>query len=726
MIVSSLRKLIRKEYLRSILVPLIVIEVMLLIAYFWSNTYVSKATQSALVQETKANIAEISKRAAKVIDLEFESIASITSVYAKIHENFFKDYDPLKINAINENYFQTSTGVISNKKVNDGDCTLFFSSALKDSPNRMEKAIATKKLDPFYNMIINANKNIAQVYFNSFDSMNRLCPFMDDALAQYPHDIDIPKYNFYYLADLTHNPKKEVVWTEAYLDPAGQGWMVSALAPIYRGDFLEGVVGIDVTIDKLITNMLSIKLPYKSSAMLVDKEGNILAMDSSLEPILGIKELKSHEYDKPVTATISKPQDFNLFKNDKNAVSAFLADAIKRNANIAEFGSKDLHFLLTQNDIPQTSWKLLLLLDKDSLLVSSEKLKKQAYMIGFIAIGGMILFYFIFLAWVLRRAHFFSQTILKPVDELIHATDKMKDTLKDSPLSKTPIEEFNKLLENFSSMSGKLRELYKHMDEQIKDEVRKNRDKDKHILQQSRLAQMGEMISMIAHQWRQPLGSISTVAASVKVKLALKKFDLSTEDGREGMEKYLIESVNKIEEYVKFLTTTIDDFRNFFKPEKREESVALAMLIDRTYLVVGKALEVNGITLERDERSKRHLILYSNETMQVILNLLKNAEDAIKERNPKIKKIWIRTYDRQDESILEVEDSAGGIDEKIMEKIFDPYFSTKEEKNGTGLGLYMCKTIIQDHMGGRISVENTENGALFRLYFKATKSSAYN
>ena len=156
------------------------------------------------------------------------------------------------------------------------------------------------------------------------------------------------------------------------------------------------------------------------------------------------------------------------------------------------------------------------------------------------------------------------------------------------------------------------------LQEQVLMEVEKNRQKDKHILQQSRLAQMGEMISMIAHQWRQPLGSISTVAASIKVKLALKKFDLTTPEGREGMEKYLTESVDKIEQYVKFLTTTIDDFRNFFKPEKREESVLLSTLIDRTYLVVGKALEVNGITLERQERSKRNLNLYSNETMQVI------------------------------------------------------------------------------------------------------------
>ncbi|NLC27526.1 MAG: ATP-binding protein, partial [Campylobacteraceae bacterium] len=171
------------------------------------------------------------------------------------------------------------------------------------------------------------------------------------------------------------------------------------------------------------------------------------------------------------------------------------------------------------------------------------------------------------------------------------------------------------------------------LQEQVNEEVEKNRQKDKHILQQSRLAQMGEMISMIAHQWRQPLGSISAVTASVKVKILLKKFDLTEEKGQEEIVRYLLESVDKIEHYVKFLSTTIDDFRNFFKPEKRKETVTLKDLIDRAFLVAGKALEVNGIALHRDEKSKRELTLYSNETMQVILNLIKNAEDALKERD---------------------------------------------------------------------------------------------
>ncbi|MBE0495928.1 MAG: GHKL domain-containing protein [Campylobacterales bacterium] len=255
------------------------------------------------------------------------------------------------------------------------------------------------------------------------------------------------------------------------------------------------------------------------------------------------------------------------------------------------------------------------------------------------------------------------------------------------------------------------------LEEKVRFEVEQNREKDKHILQQSRLAQMGEMISMIAHQWRQPLGSISTVAASIKVKLMLKKFNLQTEEGQQALSAYMLESVEKIEHYVKFLTTTIDDFRNFFKPDKRRDSTTLYELVERTLGVIGKALEVNGITLVRQECSSRTLVLHTNEVMQVILNLLKNAEDAIKERNPSEKTIWLRTYDTPEVSVLEIEDSAGGIEPLIMEKIFEPYFSTKEEKNGTGLGLYMSKTIIEDHAKGRIHVANTARGACFTIVF---------
>lgn len=718
MIVSTLQKIIRKEYLKSILIPLLVIEVMLLIAYFWSNTFVNKSTQDALIKETKINVKEITKRTAEFINLEFKNISATTKMFANEHERFFGSYNPMDIKESNKNYFITKDGVITNKKDTNLRCTAFFSNLHENSPNRMQKAIATESLDHFYNSILNSNENISQVYFNTYDSMNRICPYVDDVLSQYLHDVNISQYNFYYLADYEHNPKKEVVWTDAYLDPAGKGWMISAVAPVYKKDFLEGVVGIDVTIENLISNMLSIKLPYKSSAMIVDEKGNILAMDSSFEPILGMKELKEHDYDKPLKNTILKPKDFNLFKDEKNKVSQFLANAIEKNITLVEYFDDNFSFLLTQNSIEKTGWRLILLIDEDSLLASSENLKDEAYTIGFIAIGVMIFFYIFFLAWVLRRVHFFSQTILKPINELISATNTMKETLTKSSLSKTPIEEFNKLIDNFSLMSRKLEEIYQVMDIKIKEAVAENRDKDKYILQQSRQAQMGEMISMIAHQWRQPLSAISTVIAGLKLKQVLNKFDLTTPEGREEHNKNLITSFEKIDQYVKFLTSTIDDFRNFFKPNKKKEEVLLIDLVNKTIAIINKAFEVNKIEIKIDNKSQRKVNTYANEVMQVILNILKNSEDIFKDKDIENSKINIKIYSDEQSEIIEIQDNAGGIPEDIIEHIFDPYFSTKTEKNGSGLGLHMSKTIIEGHCKGKIVASNINNGAMFKIILK--------
>ena len=261
-------------------------------------------------------------------------------------------------------------------------------------------------------------------------------------------------------------------------------------------------------------------------------------------------------------------------------------------------------------------------------------------------------------------------------------------------------------------------EINQTLERRIEEEVAKNREKDKHILQQSRLAQMGEMISMIAHQWRQPLGSISTVAASIKLKIMLNRFDYSTAEGQEASKAFLEESMSKIESYVQFLTRTIDDFRNFFKPNKQKESITLSQLVNRTLEIIGKALEINGITINIETHATTEIFTYANEVTQVILNILKNAEDVIKEReitNPNIQ-ITIGTEDAW--QTISITDNAGGIPATVLPHIFEPYFSTKQEKNGIGLGLYMSKTIIEEHCGGQILASNTPIGAQFTIKLK--------
>jgi PAS domain S-box-containing protein len=241
------------------------------------------------------------------------------------------------------------------------------------------------------------------------------------------------------------------------------------------------------------------------------------------------------------------------------------------------------------------------------------------------------------------------------------------------------------------------------------------KDKEKLLLEQSRLAQMGEMISMIAHQWRQPLGAISSAVFSVQTKLALGKFDLDKREGIDQLVEFLEKKHGSINQYVEFLSATIDDFRNFFKPDKSKESVMVTIPIHRALQIVKSSIESKGIYLETHFECNEAVDMYQNEMMQVILNILKNAEDNFMEKGIEKPKIIIRTYLEDKNYVISLLDNGGGIPDDILVNIFDPYFSTKEEKNGSGLGLYMSKTMVEEHSGGHLLVENRDDGVEFKI-----------
>ncbi len=255
----------------------------------------------------------------------------------------------------------------------------------------------------------------------------------------------------------------------------------------------------------------------------------------------------------------------------------------------------------------------------------------------------------------------------------------------------------------------KIEELNRNLEKRVAEEVRKNEEKQRQLLHQSRLAQMGEMISMIAHQWRQPLSAISSSSLAINIKAKLGKLDKET----------AIELSEKISEYSQHLSATIDDFREFFKPNRGKEETTFEELVKSALSIVEISLKNRQIEHIEDLRCHMRLKTYPNELKQVILNLIKNAEDALTERDIPNPKIEIRTYRDGERAILEVRDNAGGVPETIIDKIFDPYFSTKLEKNGTGLGLYMSKTIVEEHCGGSLSVENGEEGAIFKIVLES-------
>ncbi|WP_294963883.1 HAMP domain-containing sensor histidine kinase [Sulfurimonas sp.] len=230
--------------------------------------------------------------------------------------------------------------------------------------------------------------------------------------------------------------------------------------------------------------------------------------------------------------------------------------------------------------------------------------------------------------------------------------------------------------------------------------------KDKLIFQQSRFAQMGEIISMIAHQWRQPLNIISITTASIQFDILLDKIEKDK----------IIDSMNSIANKTQHLSDTIDDFRNFFKPTKEMTVTTFSDEINSALNIIGKSITIKNVKIIKDLKCISEFSVYANELKHVIINIIKNSEDVLIEKKIKDPYIKISSYKQDNNGVLQISDNGGGILKDNIEKIFDPYFSTKSKKSGTGLGLYMSKIIIEEHCSGRLEVSQNSDGAVFKIF----------
>jgi len=264
------------------------------------------------------------------------------------------------------------------------------------------------------------------------------------------------------------------------------------------------------------------------------------------------------------------------------------------------------------------------------------------------------------------------------------------------------IKKYKKRVEN---REERLELLNKTLVTKVRKGIEDGKQKDKAILQQSKLARMGEMISMIAHQWRQPLTEISGTLMELETATRFKKVT----------DEHILTSIEKSDKMIEFMSNTIDDFRNFYKPDKKKEVFDVLASCKKAINLASASLEDSLIILDLDVKENKFINGYPTEFAQVILNLISNAKDILVERKIQNPKITLEIKSDGSLCIIKVKDNAGGLDEKYFDLIFDPYFSTKESSKGTGLGLYISKLIIEKNMGGELSVENSEEGAVFKI-----------
>ncbi|MDP3942336.1 MAG: ATP-binding protein [Methylotenera sp.] len=445
-----LTRWIWRSYFRTSLIPLLIVEVALISIYFISNSISNQENIETVRQMAENELTQVAQLEAASINHQLESITQATDFIRQQTAQIMSDKtqakrdDPSRFAYSPEGTFYTTK--------DNGGSALFYSGVMPVNEKEREKAYRSAALDLPYMGMKQAFPLIVQLYYNTFDSMNRIYPYFD-VITQYEPKIDVPSYNFYYEADLKHNPERKVIWTDVYVDPAGMGWMTSAIAPVYSGDFLEGVVGVDVTVSTIISGVLNLKVPWDGYGLLVSNAGTIIALPKAGEADWSLNELTDHQYDKTIQKDTFKPAEFNIFNNSNNPeFSKALKTQLSGMLNVELKGNR----IVSWATIPETGWKLLITVPESKVYAPAKSLANRLNTLAWFMVGGMLVFYMLFFTILYRRAKQMSEFISRPLEHIDSMVKSIASGQHIQHAQEFPVSELNSTAHGIELMSVQL------------------------------------------------------------------------------------------------------------------------------------------------------------------------------------------------------------------------------------------------------------------------------
>ncbi|WP_379162763.1 ATP-binding protein [Paenibacillus sp. sgz5001063] len=411
----SIFEWIWKPYIKTSVIPLLLVELVFIGIYFVTNNWSRERQVLSMKNEVFHEMQILSSQEAAIINGQTQRILTNVDIFRDAVSHTLEQRAPLGEDDRRRLVTGQDGAYYSAADSPAGGAAVFYSGVYTVGDEQKRKVASLLALQPQMKSMIAREKLASAIYFNTFDSLNVIYPYMD-VITQYAPKMNIPEFNFYYEADEDHNPDHKAVWTDAYLDPAGNGWMASCIAPVYNGAVLEGVAGIDVTIDTFRSEILGLDIPWGGHGFLVDDNGSILAMPDQVEQLFGIQELTSHQYTEAVKQDTFKPAEFNLFAHeDLKTINAELTAASQ---GLGELKLGGEQHILAWAAVENTRWKLIILADEDNILADTNHLKHELYEIGMYMVFGLIFFYSIYFVVLNQRTKRMSRKMSEPIQKI--------------------------------------------------------------------------------------------------------------------------------------------------------------------------------------------------------------------------------------------------------------------------------------------------------------------
>ncbi len=686
----SLAGWVWRAWSRAALAPLVLVEAVIILVYLIATAYGTRVNLDTTRGIAMEELARIAAREAAVIDRELAGIGAMTRLFADQTRRALGSgvqadaAERARIRRSPEGMYYTEWRP---QDAAAGRCAAYVSSLHSPGESALARAMALATLDPLVGDLLRATPIVAQAYVNTHDSQTRICPSIRIERA-FPPDLDVRTFNFFYLADTTHNPARAQVWTDAYVDPAGRGWIASAIAPVHAGARLEAVVGLDVTLERFARQILDLAIPWRGYGVLVARDGTIIAMAEGAEQDFGLVDLKDHHYAEVIRQDTFKPESFNVFRRPD---LASLAGAIGRSGEVGSLALEGRPRLVATHAVPSTGWHLAVIVPEDEIFRPINDLDDSLRETGYWMIAGVGVFYVAFLVLLLWQSRAMARLVAAPLARI----GRMAAAIGQGQFRQTPepqpVIEFRQTFDGLVAMGAAL--------EQAAHDVEAARDE---AVAASRLK--SEFLASVSHEIRTPMNGVIGMA------------ELLGETGLDGEQRAYLETIRTSAEA---LLAVIHDILDLAKLEAGGIEVAQAPLdpVDLTEaaldVLMPRADSKHVLLLSRVEPGvPRHVRGDAGRIRQVILNL---AGNGVKFTEAGHVEVCLRADG--DQLRWEVTDTGPGIPEALRGRLFEPFSqldgSAGRRFGGTGLGLSIARRIVE-MCGGQAGFEAPpEGGARF-------------